>query len=102
MSHRIEARRRPRAKRGEWGEILTISLGVAQLSCVHRLPNASQEDFYDEVFQVMHAEDTIPWIGIGDWNHTPDENPCASVTNLVAAIRMGRAMRLPVGAVAGA
>ena len=73
------------AKRGEWGEILTISLGVAHLTCVHRLPNADREEFYDEVFQVTHADCTVPWLGIGDWNHTPDENPCTPITNIVAA-----------------
>ena len=60
------------------GEIITLDFEAFHLSCVWQRPSFVQSGGLFETIkeQAIAAElDHVPWIAVGDWNATPDQNP---------------------------
>lgn len=59
------------------GQVLTVDMGGCLVSACWRRPdrNEAAANFWSHVTETTQNAQArcIPWIGLGDWNHTPDE-----------------------------
>lgn len=60
------------------GQVLTVDMGGCLVSTCWRRPDRNEEaaaDFWSHITETTQDAQArcIPWIGLGDWNHTPDE-----------------------------
>eukprot|EP00438_Fugacium_kawagutii_P020171 Skav220547 [mRNA] locus=scaffold761:64316:68135:- [translate_table: standard] len=60
------------------GQVLTVDIGTCLVSSCWRRPDHSEDaeaEFWSHITETTQDAQSrgIPWIGLGDWNHTPEE-----------------------------
>lgn len=58
--------------------MLTVDIGTCLVSACWRRPDHNEDaaaDFWSHITETTHDAHArcIPWVGLGDWNHTPEE-----------------------------
>ena len=71
---------------GDEGQLLTILLENLCITCIWRRPQNESESFVQTLTEHRMSYHPLPWIGLGDWNWTPEDNEAIGLGTLLPVV----------------